>query len=310
MNSALTWIDTATCKPVRQLNVSTGFYSNPHDVISVSATKAYVTRYEKNATPTPSATDFDEGDDLLIIDPSIPAITGRIDLSTYATKATGAVIQARPDRARLIDGKLFVLLQNLSGNFGAAGPGRVVVIDTATDQVTATVDLPELDNCGQLSYVEATQTLVVGCGGAFSDPDQAAMSGIAFIDVTTATPTMMKKQPVAAFGGRAVAGFSGIGRDGAVGFGVTFGDFDGDPKDQFWALNIAAGTANKVFDATDSFVFGSVLIDPSHERAYLTDANPAVPRVHVFSYDGAIERERSINVNPSIGLPPREITWY
>ena len=95
-NSALTWIDSTTCKPVRQLNVSTGFYSNPHDVIAVSATKAYVTRYEKNATPTASTTDFDDGDDLLIIDPSVPAITGRIALSSYATAVTGKTIQARP----------------------------------------------------------------------------------------------------------------------------------------------------------------------------------------------------------------------
>ena len=203
-----------------------------------------------------------------------------------------------------------MLLQNLSGDFSAAGAGRLVVVDTATDQVTAMVDLPDLHNCGQLSYVEASKTLVVGCGGAFSDPDQAAMSGIAFIDVTSATPVMMKKQPVAAFGGRAVAGFSEIGREGAMGFGVTFGDFDGDPKDQLWALNIAGGYANKIMDATDSFVFGTVMIDPSHERAYLTDANASKPRVHVFSYDGPVVLERSFHVNPTIGLPPRELTWY
>lgn len=306
-NSALTWIDPSTCMPLRQLDVSTGFYANPHDIIAVSETKAYVTRYERNATPTADANDRDEGDDLLIIDPSVPAITGRIALASYATDAA---LQARPDSARLVDGKLFVVLQNLSGDFSAAGNGRLVVIDTATDQVSGMVDLPGLKNCGGMSYVESTKTLVVQCGGSFSDPDQATASGIAYVDVAAVTPTMTRKQMATPFGGRALAAFSGIGRDGAVGFGVTFGNFGGGPTDQFWAFNTATGVANKVADASDSFTYGSVLVDPTFERVYLTDANAATPRVHVFTYEGAVTLESSVNANPTIGLPARGLAWY
>ncbi|HEX5062485.1 MAG TPA: hypothetical protein VFV99_24100, partial [Kofleriaceae bacterium] len=305
-NSALTWIDPTTCTPLRQLDVSTGFYANPHDVIAVSSMKAYVARYEKNTTPTADPADRDEGDDLLIIDPSVPAITGRIDLASYA----GSGVQARPDRARLIDGKLFVLLSNLSGDFSTAAEGRLVVVDTATDQVSGTIDLPGLKNCGGLSYVESTKTLVVACGGSFSDPEQAASSGIAYVDTAASPPAMTRKQDMTPFDGRALAGFSGIAREGATGFGVTFGNFGGSPTDQFWALNVQAGTTRKVADASDSFTFGTVLVDPSHERVYLTDAKTAMPRVHVYTYATAITREASINANPAIGLPPREIAWY
>lgn len=306
-NSALTWIDPTTCKPLRQLDVSTGFYANPHDVIAISETKAYVTRYERNATPTADPNDRDEGDDLLIIDPSVPAITGRIPLASYATDAT---LQARPDSALLIDGKLYVVLQNLSGNFSAIGPGRLAVIDTATDQVSGTVDLPDLKNCGGLSYVEATKTLVVQCGGSFVDLDQAATSGIAYVDVAATTPTMTKKQMATPFDGRALGAFSGIGREGAVGFGVTFGEFSGGPTDQFWAFNTATGVANKVADASESYTYGTVLVDPTFERVYLSDANAATPRVHVFAYDGPVTLEASINANPTIGLPARRLAWY
>lgn len=305
-NSALTWIDPKTCTPLRQLDVSTGFYANPHDVIAVSATKAYVTRYEKNATPTADTTDRDEGDDLLIIDPSVPAITGRIDLSSYA----GSGVQARPDRARLIDGKLYVLLSNLSGNFSMAAEGRLVIVDTTTDQVSGVVDMPGLKNCGGLSYVESTKTLLVSCGGSFSDADQSASSGIAYVDTGASPPAMMRKQDVAPFGGRALAGFSGIARDGAVGFGVTFGNFGGNPTDQFWVLNAQAGTATKVSDAAESFTYGAVLVDTTHDRVYLTDANAAMPRVHIYGYSGAVAHEAAVNANPDIGLPPREIVWY
>jgi hypothetical protein len=141
-NGALTWIDARTCTPPRQLDVSTGFFANPHDVLGVSPTKAYVTRYERNPTPTPDPGDRDEGDDVLIINPSTPAITGRIDLSSYAVAVSGATIQARPDRGLVVGNRLIIALSNLSNDFKAAGHGRLVLIDTTTDRVTGTVDLP------------------------------------------------------------------------------------------------------------------------------------------------------------------------
>src|SRR5690606_30268544 len=112
-NSALTWIDPSTCMPLRQLDVSTGFFGNPQDVISISPTKAYVTRYELNSTPTADPSDQDEGDDVLIIDPSVPAITGRIAMASYAVAVQNAAIQARPGRALRLGDKLFVALSNL-----------------------------------------------------------------------------------------------------------------------------------------------------------------------------------------------------
>jgi hypothetical protein len=310
-NSALTWIDPSTCTPLRQLDVSTGFYANPHDLVGISATKAYVLRYERNEAPTADPSDHDDGDDLLIIDPSIPRITGRIDLSAYAVQVPDVTIQARPDRALFIDGKVFVVLSNLSADFQTAGHGRLVVIDPATDQVTGMVDIPDLENCSSPSYIESTKVLVVACGGAFSNPDQASRSGIVQVDVSVSPPVEIRRQSAAPFGGRAIAGYSGIARNGALGFGVTFGVFGGDPKDQFWVVDTASGSSMKLVDASDSFTFGTVLTDPVRERVYLTDAAADKPRVHIYDYGGgAPTRETSVDPSPSVGLPPREIGWY
>jgi hypothetical protein len=310
-NSALTWIDPSTCTPLRQLDVSTGFYSNPHDVIGISPTKAYVARYERNAAPTPDPTDHDEGDDLLIIDPSVPAITGRIDLASYAVAVAGTTIQSRADRALLIDGKLYVALSNLSADFQTAGHGRLLVIDPATDQVTGVVDIPGLENCSGLSYAAPTRTLVVACGGAFSDADQAAGSGIVYVDVGASPPVETHRQLATLFGGRPIAGYSGIASRGGLGFGVTFGELGG-ITDQLWVLDVASGYTSKLADASDAFTLGTVLVDPARERVYLTDANAAVPRVQIYEYanPAAPTREASINANPALGLPPREIEWY
>src|SRR5664279_3085843 len=73
-NSVLTWLDAPSCTPLRQLAVGTGFVSNPHDYVALSPTKAYVVRFSENAAATPATDDFDDGSDLLIIDPSQPKI--------------------------------------------------------------------------------------------------------------------------------------------------------------------------------------------------------------------------------------------
>jgi hypothetical protein len=298
------------CAPLRQLDVSTGFYANPHDAIGVSSTKAYVTRYERNAVPTANPADFDEGDDVLIIDPSVPAITGRIDLSSYAIAVAGATMQARPDRALLVGTTLYVALGELSDDFMTAATGRLVAIDTTTDRVTATIDLAGVTSCTGLSYVAASQVLVVACAGTFSDADQAATSAIISLDLTASPPVERHRQTVAAFGGSAIAGYSGAASAGALGFGVTYGVLGGAP-DSFWVLDAAAGTATKLADASDSFVFGSVLVDAERSIVYLTDADPAAPRVQIYSYATTPpSHEAAIEADPALGLPPREIERY
>lgn len=304
-NGTVTWLEAATCAVQHQLDVSTGFYANPHDLIAVSATKAYVTRYELNATPTAAAGDFDEGDDVLIIDPSVPAVKGRIDLSSYAVAANGTKIQARPDRARLVNGKLYVVLNDINGGFDVLTHGRVVIIDTATDKVTGMVDLPALVNCGHIGYIEAKQQLVVTCAGDYMAADASLTSGIAYIDVATGAEA--GHVLAAAFGGRPIGAYSGLANDGSVGYVVTPGDDPAPPTDKLWRLDVAAGTGSKLADSTASFTFGSVVIDPVHKRMYLTDANKATPRVHVYE-DGALKV--SLPVDTAHSLPPREMAWY
>ncbi|HET9622852.1 MAG TPA: hypothetical protein VFP84_15870 [Kofleriaceae bacterium] len=305
-NAVLTWLDPATCVPSRQLDVSTGFSANPHDVVSVAANKAYVLRSELNKAP--GKVPFDAGDDLLIIDPSKPAITGRIDLAPFAVQVAGTKIQARPERARRIGDKLYVALSNLSADFATAAHGRIAIVDLATDTVSGTIDIPDLDNCSNLSYVTQSQTLIVACNGSFSAADQTAVSGIVSIDTTT--NTVSKVQAAAPFGKLPVFTYAGIAKRGALGFAVTSGDFGGPRKDQLWRFDTAAASANSIASGGDGFVYGTVLIDPSKERVYLTDATASAPHLLVFAYTStATTAQPSINTSPTAGLPPRELQW-
>ena len=74
--NVITWMNLADASVLNQLPVGTGFESNPHDYVEVSATTAWITRYGTNATPGQEP--FDQGGDLLIVDTSKYTITGRI----------------------------------------------------------------------------------------------------------------------------------------------------------------------------------------------------------------------------------------
>lgn|GEM_PF-1396941 len=127
-------IDTvqASLPTVKECSVSDGFDSNPQDVLLLSASKGYVTLYA--------------GRKLLVIDPRIldpavdPACSGlivkRIDLGAFDGDSVPDM-----DQMVVVDGKLFVSLQRLDPFPQVSAPGKLAVIDTATDTVVAGVDL-------------------------------------------------------------------------------------------------------------------------------------------------------------------------
>ena len=310
-NSALAWIDPATCAPRQQMAVGTGFKANPRDVIVLSATKAYVTRYGANPTPTAEPGDFDEGDDLLIVNPSTQTVVGRIDMAPFAPPVDGAPLPARPDRAVLAAGKVFVTLGATSADFMTTGPGRVAVIDPTKDVVTGVIELPELKSCSAMSWLPAHKTLYVVCGGDFGAAAQQDTAGIAVIDVAAPMPVVTSVLRASAFGGRPFSLGGVAALSPTLGFAVTSGVFGGSPKDQLWSFDAVAGTATKVLDGSDSFTLGRIVADAGLKRAFVADANKDLPVVQVVdASDPVALKIQGVEPNPSSHLPPRQIAWY
>jgi hypothetical protein len=319
-NSVLTFVNPTNCTTLAQLSVSTGgLKANPHDVISVSAHKAYVTRYETNAAPTDDLADFDEGDDILVIDPLVAAspdkaILKRIALSSYATSVEGKTIQARPDRGVFANGKVYVTLGSQSADF-STGAGRVAIIDPATDQVTDVIDLPAQKGCSAIEYVAASNRLYVSCGGSFSDLDQAAGSALVEIDLSGAAPVIGRVVPASAVGNLPI-NFSYAAVLGDTAFVGTLGvqDFATGAvitPDAFYAVDLATLTATKLLDAGGAYNFGRVAVDSVHKTVFLPDGNMVTPRVHMFDASGSpVVASGTFEANPAAHLPPRELAWY
>ena len=100
---------------LRQFSVGAG--SNPYDIAFWSDTKAYVSRYDT--------------DSLWVVNPETGAHLKSISLAPLAD-ADGI---PEMDHMILLGGKLFVSVQRLDRNnfYTTTGPGRIAVIDVATD---------------------------------------------------------------------------------------------------------------------------------------------------------------------------------
>jgi hypothetical protein len=309
LNSALVWVNPVDCTVVRQLSVSTGFKAFPHDVVAVSTNKFYVTRYMTNSSPTAEPSDLDEGGDLLILDLDLGKAVARIDLAPYA--AGGAGINPNPDRARVLDGKIYVTLNNFSADMVTqAGPGRVVVVDPTTDTVSSFIDLPDFRDCGAIVPVPGKQgALAVACSGFFSDPDQIKSSGVALID-TSVSPATVQPLMAAAFG-RPVSFADLAVMSPTLAFIIVPGDFSGTASDQLWQFDFARGVPQKLLDASSAWVLGGLVFDPAAQRLFLGDANPQSPKLHVFDVSASSPVElSSLNSDPAIGMLPRYLGLY
>jgi hypothetical protein len=312
-NAALTIVTPTTCAVSGQVSVGTGFKSDPHDVAVVSASKVYVTRFETNVAPADATS---TGDDILILDRASGAVTGRIDLSAFAAPVVGAKIQARPDRMVIADGKVFVTLSSQDAKFLAAGEGRVLVVDPATDTVEDMVALPGLKGCSALFHLVATDTLFVSCGGSFADADQSTSSGIAAIDLTASPPVLAHVTKASALGGHPV-NFSWVAAQSATrAYAATLGTFPdaankiAGSNDAVFAFDPGADTSSPITLDAGPFDLGRAALGAT--TLFVPDAAMDKPRIHLFDTTavGAPTETGALDPDPARGLPPREIAWY
>jgi hypothetical protein len=313
-NAALITVDPTTCSVLSDFSVSTGFSPDPHDVVGLSPTKAYVTRFSANTMPSGTPGANDEGNDVLIVDPSKRTIMGRIDLSSYAVPVSGATILAGPDRAVAGDGRVYVSLSNLSADFMTTSTGRIVIIDPSKDSVTGTIDLPSWKSCSQLDYEESSKTLLVACGGDVNAPleTQVTESALIVFDVSGSTPRQLYAVPASATGGRPIVNsLIGVISDDSALAG-TYGDGSGSPPDALWMVRLKEGTATRIEDADGTYVLASAVIDSTNHRAYVTDSGMKTPRISIYdvSTPGVATLLTTLTADAKSGLPPILAAWY
>ncbi|HEX3773045.1 MAG TPA: hypothetical protein VHV51_01205 [Polyangiaceae bacterium] len=302
----LHFVDLASARVTSELVVGTGFSANPHDYLELQPNKAYVPRYDSN--PNPGEQPFDGGGDILIVDPSVPAITGRIELAP-ALSGEAANFTPNPSRVVQANGRIFVLLASYAMDYTSATTSRIVELDPNADSILSTTLLDGLKGCDSLALAPDQSELAVACtgGDTLSDTPSIAAAGIALVDLG-AEPKLTKTFPAAIFG------------QNPIGFGIayfgqnqllfdTLGHLGANPvQDSLVNLDTSNGDFGLILESqTQPFTLGDVRCAPACNACFVADAERAGGSVLRLVSDeaGALGAPNPIRAETQIGLPPR-----
>ena len=158
--------------------LSVGNGTDPHDIVFINATKAYVSRY-KTA-------------ELLIINPTTLRIRGSIPLANLTKPGDGDGVP-EPHLMLFHDGLVYLLLQHLDFTEETApgvpekvARGEVVILDPDTDRVREVLTLNGRNPFSDIVFSPALNRILVSSVGDFEVLD----GGIEVINPNTPTPTV------------------------------------------------------------------------------------------------------------------------
>ncbi len=268
---------------VRQFSVGNG--SNPNDIVVVSPTKAYVTRYDSP--------------DLWIVNPSTGAFVGAISLAAFAD----ADDIPEMNRMALVGGRVFVTVQRNDRDafFSPTDSSAVVVIDPVTDMLVDCdaaapgvqgILLPFQNPTTEL-VVDPSGRLVVGCTGFYGAND----GGVVRIDPLALAVDAIETTEVALGGDVADVVPASAGRGFVVLSDASFNTVC-KPYDR------ATGTVGTAVYATAGFNLADAEANDRGEL-WLCDRTPASPGIRVFD----VATLAPLAGPTWTGLPPQDLEF-
>lgn len=273
---------------------SLGNGSNPHDVLQLSETKAYVTRYDHKFN------------DILVMNPATGQELGTITLGDIA--GLNPDHAARPHLMALHDDLVYVTLQNLSADFMSfAGTGLAAIVDPKTDRlVDANPATPEVDaidlgvkNPGEVVGFE--DALYVIASGSFSAADPASEAGLVRIDPKTRQARLLVS-------GQDLGGWTDsalvLASETKGYLGANSRDFVNPAPPVVRAFNPVTGAiGNPVYTGSSAFSnIGDLALD-SFGFLHILDSDPSKPGVVVLdTKTDTVAKDRFQTVLPPVGL--------
>jgi hypothetical protein len=150
---------------------SAGDGANPQDVVLDARGRLWISRYEPPYS------------DLLIADPRTGEPLDRIDLLPWVT---GEGLLPRPDQLQRSGDEIYVTLQNADLGFTTRGPARLLVVDSATDSVSAAIELDGVNPFQGLELDDDDGRLYLAMAGVFPGQQAAQLSGgVEVVDTLT-----------------------------------------------------------------------------------------------------------------------------
>jgi hypothetical protein len=269
-SGVLTWVNLETATVRQQLDVKTGFASDPHDYVAYDENTAFVPRFGENGAS--GVEPFDRGSDLLVINPSSGEITGSIDLSSAMQ---GDSRPASPDRAILAGGLIRVLLVGWDG-VSTFAPARLVSVDPVSRQITNVLVLDGVQNCTTIALSPTATTMALACWGPWSSEETLTRSGIVQLSVAD-EPKVLRSIPATELGNEQINTVAFTSASTVI--YSTFGRSDYDTyellaPDTLRFLDLQTGLADDepVIALTSAFALGDIRCSTVGKRCLVADA--------------------------------------
>lgn len=299
-------------RPDNAAESTSGFRSNPHDAIRLDATRALVSRFEKNANAAAPA--LDQGNDLVVVDLERNELVDRIALDALDVLEGDTRYLARPSRMVRVGAHVVVALGRLSGHWEAAN-GAVAIVHPETAEVSA-VELPGLRSCltvrrppdgGDLVFVLCSgDGFETGTSNMASEAMRRMHAGIATVRVAPDGSGRLEQAWRAADDpGRPAPSSALVPLDQERVVFAAWGDRREGRPDRVYLMDLATSDASLLLE-TDAFAVGPGHYQPSDRTLLLPDASAGLRR-WVLSPDGA-EALDSTPLSPCRGLPARELS--
>jgi hypothetical protein len=272
---------------VRQFSVGNG--SDPHDIVVVSPTRAYVTRYNETA--------------LWVVDPSTGDHAGTIDLSALAD---GDGIPEM-DQLAAVGDAVYVTVERVDRNdpfWPPAGESYVAVIDAQADTLIDTnaltpgvqpITLANANPYSTLQLDAATGNLYVACVGAWG-VDDAGVEWVSPVSRTSAGTSL-----TGAAAGGDITDVEVVSADRAYAI-VTDAAF----ATTLLAFDPATGTVIDTVYAPGAFTLADAEVSPGGEL-FVADRAVSTPGVRI--YDAASGAEKTA-APIDVGLPPFNLAFW
>jgi len=300
----LTWLDATRGEVLAQLSLGVDFAANPHDYLELGPHRAWVTRFE----PHPG---HDEGDDLVIVDPSLPAVVGRIPLEGAASELPAGSL-VRPDKLLLAGGQVRVLCSAYSGDFLSSASSRLLSLEPDSGGITGVSTLEGYHGCAGLALSPDGEHLAVACSGEFGGDSEPTLEGSGLVVLAVDEELRVEARFDAEAFGRRPAGFGvAFASDESV-LLTTFGKRDPSTgatlvPDRLWSLRWRQDRAARlVLTASEPFVLGGVRCEPECGACQVADAGAGALRLLQTSTQGVTLRGQ-VALDDGTGLPPREL---
>lgn len=309
-------------------NDEAAYHSNPQDVVFM-ADSAWISRWQPN--PDPGADEAEGGNDLIEVDVETwERGEGRIDLSSLDETVMEPVYDenfevidmveatAAASPARLVRTGDFIAvgLTRITASY-TYGPGALAIVDPASGEITDTLDLPPLKNCGDIVPVAGNaMRVLVPCVGdyAFLGPE----TGLTLVEVNAdGKAEIVESYLVADHDGAAATGQYPVSLGGTRVLAVASGSLDLDTGaaltfDTMYVIDLASGDQEQLFESDGAFSIGAPSFDPDTGLVLVPDAGDMEePSIGLRSFqlgdDGDLAEGDFIEVAADSGLAARQV---